>query len=229
VSGMHFYSMGLLRMAYETAQRADSCVAKASDHRTDDTLIAIILATSAAEAFVNDMAGYIKFLADYDQLNQVNGQRLVAIGEAIEAFEEGNAQIRPKYLAAALLLGCNVIRRGKEPFQSFSDLVILRNAIIHARPVSPDEKVGPAKVVASLAQRGIAGPSVSDATWWMQVRTSNAAWWACESANNIMIELVDSIAAIADYQGTIAGFGALLRGSIAIGKNRPFHPEVRGK
>jgi hypothetical protein len=54
---LHFYSVGLLRMAYETARRSEISAAAATDQLTDDTLVAVILATSAAEAFIKRSGG----------------------------------------------------------------------------------------------------------------------------------------------------------------------------
>jgi hypothetical protein len=213
---MHFYSVGLLRMAYETAQRAAVVAAADPYHLTDETLVAIVLATSAAGALVNDLVGCIRLLSEHGALKTSDdGSRLVAIGEAIEAMEEAHAQIRPKYLAAAVLLGCNSIRRGAAPFQAFNDLVILRNGIIHARPVSLDETGAEARIVNALAQRGLVGAGTNIPgydTWWVRVRTAAVAWWAAESAYSLMLALVNSVVAIADYNRVIAGFGDQLRG-----------------
>jgi hypothetical protein len=212
---MHFYSVGLLRMAYETAQRADIAAAADPYHLTHETLVAIVLATSAADALVNDLVGCIRLLSEHGALTSGEDSRLVAIGEAIEAMEEAHAQIRPKYLAAAVLLGCRSIRRGATPFQAFNDLVILRNGIIHARPVSLDETGIEARIVNALAQRGLVGAGTNIPgydTWWVRVRTAAVAWWAADSAYSLMLELVNGVVAIADYKGVIAGFGDQLRG-----------------
>jgi hypothetical protein len=73
-------------MAYESARRADQSAATAANGLTDDTLVTIVLAASAAEAFLNDMVGCIRFLSKMP--GQPVGEafnRLVAFGEAMNA------------------------------------------------------------------------------------------------------------------------------------------------
>ena len=52
VSGTHFYSGALIRMAYEVAVRARQ---GAQNNLSDETLVAIILAASTAECFIKDI------------------------------------------------------------------------------------------------------------------------------------------------------------------------------
>jgi hypothetical protein len=214
----HFYSRALLRMAYEAARRADASAAAAPDNSTDDALVTIVLAASAAECFLNDLVGTIQFLAGIEAKHW-NGDmpRLAAIAEVLDMMEAERSQARSKYLTAAALLGCDAICKGKQPFQSFDDLFVLRNAIVHARPVSPADQDRPARIAASLAQRGIANRSsvaskLMDAdTWWMQIRTAATARWAAESANAIMLPLAVSAAAIADVQNALGSLVTNLR------------------
>jgi hypothetical protein len=201
-------------MAYENAKRADESAKKAPSGLTDDALVAIVLAATAAEAFLNDMTGCIRFLANMSvRAPDEAFDRLSAVGDALISLEEDRAQTCSKYLMASLLLGCQKIRRGFEPFQSFEQVVILRNAIVHAKPVSPDAKDAPARVVKSLAQRGLCSPVIANAsnimdmeTWWVVMRTAPVASWAAKSANRVMLMLAESVIAVTDFNGALTGF-----------------------
>jgi hypothetical protein len=219
--GTHFYSGGLLERAYVSAKRArDTAV----NNLSDDALVAIILAASAAECFINDMAGLLKSLAAVPQRpNDHAFARLIKVGEAMDSIEKDNLGILPKYRVAALLLDCKEIDDGREPMQSFTQVSLLRNGIVHARPVSTEERSKYATIVANLAQRGLCKQidetkkNTMDAeTWWVVMRTPEVALWAARSANNLMIELAAAMEAVGDYQGLIAGFSNQLRSQAAL-------------
>jgi hypothetical protein len=216
MAGTHFYSGGLLERAYKSVERTRET---AVNNLSDDALVAIILAASAAECFINDMAGLVTSLANVSpQPSDPGFVRLIKIGEALESLEKDNVGILAKYRVAALLLDSKEIDDGREPMQSFAQVSALRNGIVHARPVSTEEKSKYATIVANLAQRGRckkideAKKNTMDAeTWWVVMRTPEVALWAVRSANNLMIELVAGMAAVADYQGLIASFRERLR------------------
>jgi hypothetical protein len=215
-------------MAYENAKRADHSAKNAPGGRTDDVLVAIILAATAAEAFLNDMAGCIRFLAEMPGRPPDEAfNRLSAVGEALNSLEDDRAQTLSKYLVASVLLGCQKIRRESEPFQSFDQVVTLRNAIVHAKPVSPDDMDAPARVVKSLAQRGLCSPVTENAsnlmgmeTWWVVMRTAPVSWWAAKSANRLMLALADSLIDIADVDGALAGFRKVLQDDLVYAESQ---------
>ncbi len=196
-----FYSGNLLSIAYEAARRADASARDAPDHLTNDALVAIVLAASAAEGFLNDLVGAIGRAGD------AFGP-LAAVAEALDSMDEERCSVRARYLAAGVLLGCDALRKGKEPFQSFDDVSALRNAIVHVKPIDLDEANRPARIAAALGQRGIARqvpPRQPDAPtgepWLAQIRTPETAWWAADSASALMIQLAESVIATADSEG----------------------------
>jgi hypothetical protein len=221
MAGTHFYSGGLLERAYKSVERTRE---SAVNNLSDDALVAIILAASAAECFINDMAGLVTSLANVSPHPDDPGfERVIKIGEALESLEKENVGILPKYRVAALLLDSKAIDDGKEPMQSFVQVSSLRNGIVHARPVSTEEKSKYATIVANLAQRGLckkideAKKNTMDAeTWWVVMRTPELAHWAVRTANELMLQLVTSMAAIGDYQGLIAGFREQLRSLLVL-------------
>lgn len=100
--------------------------------------------------------------------------------------------------------------------------MILRNAIVHTRPVTSEDKAGTAKVVKFLAQRGIAGnvdPAKSD--WWQRMRTAEVAQWAADSANALMLEFAKNIVAIGDVEGFFGGYVRMLQNSPTANKQGP--------
>lgn len=213
-----FYSNSLTAMAYVAAQRADTSAGLAPDQLTDDALVAIVVAASAAECFLNDLVRYISVLGPLNpQPSEGDFSRLVTIANAIDAMEDDHCSIRVKYLAAGVLLNSTAICKGKEPFQSFDDLSVLRNAIVHARPISTDDEGRPARIAAVLAQKGIARPRAPAVqgldvdSWWMQIRTAEVAWWAANCASALMIQLGESVAAVADTRNLFRNFASNVR------------------
>lgn len=207
-SSISSYSLGLLRMASESAARADAAAKAKPDIPTDEALTTIILAVAAAEAFVNDLSGVVLFASKATGVaSNLSGQRLIAVCEAINLLENENCQIRSKYLLAAMLLDCQAIRRDREPYQSFNDLVTLRNGIVHGGPVTSDERGGPVRVADTLAQRGIARKAKASVdTWWVRIQTPAAALWAVDVAKAIMLAVVRAAVAIHDPENTLSKY-----------------------
>jgi hypothetical protein len=219
MAGYHFYSGGLLRMAYESADRA-KC---SGQDVTDETLITILLAASAAEGFFNDILGTIQYAAKLPGRKSDAGfERLVRTSDVLGILEAENQRPVVKYQIAAKLLECNEIDPSREPLQSFVQLMQLRNGIAHPKPVSTEGGEGCAKVVRNLAQRGLcrwiddAKRNTMDAeTWWVVMRTPAVAHWAATSANKIMLALANGMVVIGDFmageKGLLAGFRDALR------------------
>lgn len=219
MAGYHFYSGGLLRMAYESADRAKDSGLDV----TDETLITILLAASAAEGFFNDIVGTIQFVAKMPgRASDAGFDRLVRVSEVLAILEEENQRSVMKYEIAAKLLDCKEIDPSREPLQSYVQLMQLRNGIAHPKPVSTEAGAGCAKVVKNLAQRGLCREideakrnTMEAETWWVVVRTPAVAHWAASSANKIMLALASGIVAVGDYmasgKGVLAGFRDSLR------------------
>jgi hypothetical protein len=204
MAGALFGNFGdLIGLAIAAARRAKDT---SSDGTSDDALVAIIMAASAAESFINDLVGTILFLAEVHGSGPTEALgRLRSVAAALDALEnQSKPSTQAKYLCAAVLLGCPKISQGIEPMQSFAQVTTLRNAIVHAKPVSPDDIGKQAKVVESLAKRGLCNcptepPSIP--SWMHAMRTPAVAWWAVRSCVSLMIALGDGIAAFAEFGG----------------------------
>ncbi len=225
--GSHYYSGGLLRMAYEAAERAKQ---SAKDNLTDDTLLAIVLAASAAEGFINDIAGTIRFVSEIPGrgLTDPSLERIVRISGVLTSLEDDKAQVLSRYLCAGFLLDLKDFTAGQEPIQSFRQVLQLRNAIAHPKPVSTEANDALSKAVASLAQRGLCQPiddskrNTMDAeTWWVVMRTPAVAFWAVHTVNRVMLSLMDGVVAVWDFKGVLAGWRKWLRNSLEAGKAAP--------
>ena len=217
-------------MAYEAANRAKQT---AKDNRTDDTLVAIILAASAAESFINDIVGTIRFISAMPGGDPTDPsfERLVRIGAALTSLEDDKASVLSRYLCAGLLLDLTGIDAGLEPIQSFRQVVQLRNGIVHAKPVSTEANDALSKIVASLAKRGLCQAidnskrNTMDAeTWWVVMRTPSVASWAVDTVNRVMLSLMEGVVSVGDFKGLLAGWRDWLRESLASGSAPPRAP-----
>ena len=124
---------------------------------------------------------------------------------------------------------------GQEPIQSFRQVLQLRNAIAHPKPVSTEANDALSKTVASLARRGTCQPidvskrNTMDAeTWWVVTRTPKVAFWAVQTVNHVMLSLMEGIVAVADFNGVLAGWRNWLRNSLEAGKAAPPQPPPKG-
>ena len=220
MAGYHYYSGGLLEMAHRSADRAK----RSGLDVTDETLITILLAASAAEGFFNDIVGTIQFIAKAPgRTSEPRFDRLVRIGEVLAMLEQENQGSVAKYKIAAKLLECSEIDPSREPLQSYVQLTQLRNGIAHPKPVSTESGGGCATVVKSLAQRGLckwiddSKRNTMDAeTWWVVMRTPAVAHWAATSANNIMLALANALVLIGDFPVGNTGFLTSFRDALRV-------------
>ncbi len=109
-------------MAYEAADRAKQT---AIDNLTDDTLLAIVLAASAAEGFITDVAGTTQFISEISGRGPTDPsfERIVRISEVLASLEDDKAQVLSRYLYAGCLLNIRSFTAGQEPIQSFRQVV----------------------------------------------------------------------------------------------------------
>jgi hypothetical protein len=230
MTGSHYYSGGLLRMAYEAAQRAKQT---AKDNLTDDTLLAIVLAASAAEGLINDIADVAQVVSEFRGRGPTDPsfERIVRISRVLASLEEDKAQVLSRYLCAGVLLDLKNFTSGQEPIQSFRQVVQLRNAIAHPKPVSTEANDSLSKTVASLSRRGLCEPiddskrNTMDAeTWWVVMRTPAVAFWAVHTVNEVMLSFMDGVVAVADFNGLLGGWRNWLQDSLKAGKAAPPQP-----
>jgi hypothetical protein len=155
-----------------------------------DAIIAVVLAASAAEAFINEVQTTL--LLKTDSLSP----RLRTLADVLSEVEAGRGSVLLKYLLAGHVLD-KPYDRGANPFQDFATLVTLRNDAMHVKQRDRfDHSDGAFDVVwppyvKGLQQRGLVvmprglGPSFD------AVQTPQIAKWACEVAASIVESILE--------------------------------------
>jgi hypothetical protein len=96
----------------------------------------VVFAAASLEALINEVSE----LAELEvQVATENDRRdsdepLRAFAEAMSEVERSRGTIQLKFIVASLILKGRPYRKGLQPFQDFSLLMTLRNAIMHQRP-----------------------------------------------------------------------------------------------
>lgn len=184
---IHFHHVHLLLIAHKAAERA---VADSNrpNALTDDALVAIVMAATAAEAFINELAGYLHILDETQADWAPIPPTLVACGDVVKDVEDSHGSVTLKYMVAAFALSGRTFDKGAAPFQDFVELIKLRNAIVHLKP---SDTVGQKRTNA-LADRGLAQPSTPTyhMPWLDRLLTPETAAWAVRTARNMMLGLL---------------------------------------
>lgn len=163
----------LSRQMYELACAftTDVLQGKLPESNTFSTAIAfpltvVILSHTSLEAYLNE------FLV-------LRGHRDPAKWAAISELQRAN--LPTKWSLAALLIGGKAFDKGAEPYQSFSLLLSLRNALIHYHPEFLPVGTFPSRKIESLRTRfSFKFPGKAD--WTVQVLNPECARWACRTA-----------------------------------------------
>jgi hypothetical protein len=123
-----------------------------------------------------------------------------AFGDALEEAERSRGSIRLKYLIASQTLSGQMFAKGENPFQDFDRLIKLRDDHMHLKPLDtePVSEGGvlvtkpPAYIEAftgqGLAQKVDRGVSMA---WLHRIQTAEMADWACRTALNIILAVLD--------------------------------------
>lgn len=143
-----------------------------------DALVAIMFSAATLEALISEM----QIVAKLSSINFAKAAKMAAVGEVLEEAEENNAQLHLKYLLVSALLAGKTFDKGAAPFQDFSLLIKLRNAIVHMKPTELDGKLpGFFKSLQSRKLAAVDKPGVKR-NWVEAISTTAAAHWACETA-----------------------------------------------
>jgi hypothetical protein len=169
-------SINLFRLALDARDRAEQ--------KGSDAIVAIVMASAAAEAFINDVA-------DTPTIEP----RLNACVDALVQLEQSRASVTLKYLVASLCLSGSSFNKGSAPYQDFAMLIQLRNAIMHGKVTTmPGEidKQGE-RIVDELGKRKIAsgGSSGVHQSWFDKIQHPKVAQWACVSAHAVITSILD--------------------------------------
>jgi hypothetical protein len=164
-------------------------------------VVAIILSAAAAEAFISELAEHISLCLAYANAGTVSPQ-VTAMAQAVNQVEDEKGGVLLKYLVASYMLSGQMMKRGEQPFQDFKALYTLRNDLMHFKP---REKItGEAgtqleqrfegKFYGNLQQRGLMRkePHAIE-SWFDLLQTKEMAEWACITAQNIVVAILDMI------------------------------------
>jgi hypothetical protein len=197
-----------------------------------DTISAIMLATAATEAFINDMAEIIGVCRQNaaDFMGDSLTHELCVCADAIfdaEFAREGTPQ---KYFVASKALGLP-FDRGCDPFQSFAKLIALRNEVVHIKASRADGKHAGVSVTKELAQRGLTVKvPLGELPWFDQIQSPQMAVWACKSAIDLIFAMLEKAAPHGDsfvLGGTYKHFhgqGGLVRDRLASERTACLYP-----
>lgn len=185
------HSLTLLHIAFEARNRA-RIEATRPDALTTDSIVAIIMATTAAEAFINELPEYIRILKPSPNADTPITATMIACADALDEVEESNGSITLKYQIAALTLSGSTFQKGNPPFQEFDELVRLRNSIIHMKPAWSGKSHRGKKLAQILEQRGLTLDSEhgKHLPWFDRLMTPKVAEQACTAARNIMLAVL---------------------------------------
>jgi hypothetical protein len=192
-----YHALELLLIAHQARNRAIED-AKRPNALTTDSVVAIVMAAAASEAFVNEFAEYIIISreAASESLRNTVTPAMSACADAIEELEDSKAPVTGKYLIASLVLCGASFPKDRAPFQDFAELIRLRNSIMHIKPATGDDANHQGtRITDSLAQRGIATRKEPDVgyPWLNRLEVSAVASWACGAARDIIVAIIDML------------------------------------
>jgi len=112
-------------------------------------------------------------------------------------LEESRVQVTEKFQIASVLLPGDPFDAGKQPFDSFRQLIKLRNCLVHPKLTSKPPGWFAYFVNNGLvAQMSGAQPITFD--WKMQLQSRQCAKWACQTTARIVLDLIERTRAVCD-------------------------------
>ena len=157
-----------------------------------DAHIAQIMAAVAAEAFISEFA----FVLASHRLTG-KGAELARVGAILEQLEASRIQVTEKFNIASQLLPGKPYNAGSQPFQSFVQLIRLRNYLAHPKVLSQ-----PPGWFSFFVNNGLVtqGPDTEHPIpfWTFQLQNKRSASWACRAAARIILDIIDRL----EYYGS---------------------------
>lgn len=201
--GIFVHSGVLFGTACDARDRAIAAVQADSRVWPSDTIVAIVLAAAATEAFINELAETVALDKDHSwrEFTPISPS-LRAFADALQEIEEARGSLLLKYLIASQTLSGSTFNKGINPYQDFATLVNLRNDLMHLKPRDTfihseggSTLVQPPKYIKNLQQRGLARPSEKSVSmsWLNIIQTAEMAIWSCDTAYNIILAVLEFI------------------------------------
>jgi len=179
----------LWNVAADAAGRARDIKAEHPRAITSDSVVAVLLAATSTEAFINELGTRLSLSCRPDTPTlEVWG----SLGACLEKLESQRATLKAKYLIASKLLPGGAFKKGAAPFQDFSLLIDVRNHFAHPKV----QQELPA-FIHDFSQRGFLYNRPRDnpklAGWLFQLETPHIATWACRAARGIIWGVVQRL------------------------------------
>jgi hypothetical protein len=157
-----------------------------------NALVSIVFAAASLEAFAHEIPAFAESALRTGQAGK--DDRLQTLADLMNELEESRAQLKAKLALAKWILSGVPFDKGTAPYQDFSALVDLRNALMHVKSsvevgIEGDRPVfRRPKVLETLQQKKLLAsfPANSEdmtgASWTEAVSTPACARWACNTA-----------------------------------------------
>jgi hypothetical protein len=218
---LEFNSVELLRVAWQASAEADvDYVTRGASALTSASLTAVVFSAAAVEAFTNDLADHVEVwreatsfdTAVWDRapwaFNPYTPELIRAVADmvTIDASRQGN-QLESKVRAAIRALANDPKQSDGREIQDLARLIVLRDAIMHARAPRPQPRPGLEEVLRDLARDGIAVPTSSgtSASAFLRMQSPRLARWAYRTAYTVIQAMlglvpidVDSVQSLRD-------------------------------
>lgn len=217
LASITFYSSSTLFKLARTAYQRTVGEPTERQGGQNDAIVAVIFATAATEAFINELAEIADDIvrqrrAFEDEVQQIRGVQsglapippfVETLATVIQQLEESKAQVQLKFDMAHFVLRGETYNHGVPPYQDFSVLIRLRNAIMHIKRGDQYEFGSPTrpglvpvtmdKVMEGLRSRNIlAEPPQGEFSDWLDLLGTRAvAGWACNTASAIVLSVLD--------------------------------------
>jgi hypothetical protein len=185
-------------LARDARDRATAAIQKEPKAYAVDAVTAFVLSASAAEGFINELAGICRLRLRDSALPA----GVAAFAEMHEELERQSVGTLTKYLMASYTLSRAMFDKGKNPYQDFALLFRLRDLLMHLKAIDQE---GPRegdlhtftmpKLVMTFQQRKLARQSEGNQgmSWLAALQTGDMAAWACDTSLQMMLAVLNMI------------------------------------
>ncbi|MEU7939154.1 hypothetical protein [Microbispora bryophytorum] len=193
-----------LTLAAQSRDRArETSASSAEGQPVAEALTAILFSALSAEAFINELAEVAERVTDLPQ-SEAQFRTFSDLAETLDMIEKSQGQIDLKYQLASKVLSGKTFRRGESPLQDFSNLIQLRNELVHPRHRDRTTSMGhvqpAAKIIRDLQQRGLTttrgrkqGDVPGGMSWLDEVKSAAVAGWAYETARVTITAILEML------------------------------------
>jgi len=187
IKGMSYTSGKHLNLARSACKRAEE--------NSSESIVGIIFSAMAIETFLNEVIEQGSGL-QHILISKAEKERIQTMTSVLGKLEEQRVSLRAKIEMAHFILKGKSLDTGGLPYQDFSLLIDLRNALVHKRPETFETAlpldlsvtIKPHPLVNRLAKRKIIPlpPKRSAPQWETYISVPEVAVWA----HNLAIDMV---------------------------------------